>query len=109
MYANVDVERDLVRKVESKYLDDASLMIANLTRALEEEREMNERMSCIIVEQGEEIEILLKSARTQTQDAFHVRRASGYWSGQIVPPPPPSDEVVEEMEVERLDEKEEER
>ena len=59
------------------------------------------------MEQGREIEVLLKSAREKTQRGVHVRRASGYWNGEVdrsregeeeVIPPPPLD-VEEEVDV----------
>tara|TARA_B100000780_G_C21009831_1_gene404325 strand:+ start:209 stop:871 length:663 start_codon:yes stop_codon:yes gene_type:complete len=89
------------RKQDAIYLDEASDTIVALTMALEKERYVNDNLTKICVEQGEEVEILLKSARLKTQNEFHVRRASGYWNGGVDIPPPPivESEIMDEDEM----------
>lgn len=89
------------RKQDAIYLDEASDTIVALTMALEKERYVNDNLTKICVEQGEEVEILLKSARLKTQNEFHVRRASGYWNGGVDIPPPPivENEIMDEDEM----------
>jgi len=94
------------RRKDEHFLDLSSKTIFDLTKAFDFEKNKNKVLSDLLVEQGREIEVLLKSAREKTQRGVHVRRASGYWNGEVdlgesrsregeeeVIPPPPLDEV----------------
>jgi hypothetical protein len=99
-----------------RYLDEASRTIAELTAALESERGRADVLETEMGAQGQQIELLLRSAReNKGKKGFHASRLSGYWDGRgeggweldvnalrkqagmrDVPPPPEPEEEEEE-------------